>query len=59
MLYKKYQNCFEAIAVLTVSIFLFVLLKNDSSSDIIVKLTLVTGAIIENSTVIEQDYSCI
>ena len=37
---------FEAIAVLTVSIFLFVLLKNDSSSDIIVKLTLVTGAII-------------
>ncbi len=37
---------FEAIAVLTVSIFLFVLLKNNSSSDIIVKLTLVTGAII-------------
>ena len=28
---------FEAISVLTVSIFLFVLLKNSSSSDIIVK----------------------
>lgn len=37
---------FEAISVLTVSIFLFVLLKNSSSSDIIVKLALVTGAII-------------
>ena len=37
---------FEAIAILTVSILLYVLLKNNSSSDIIVKLTLVTGAII-------------
>ena len=37
---------FEAISVLTVSIFLFVLLKNSSSSDIIVKLALVTGTII-------------
>ncbi len=37
---------FEAISVLTVSIFLFVLLKNSVSSDIIVKIALVTGAII-------------
>ena len=37
---------FEVISVLTVSIFLFVLLKNSSSSDIIVKLALVTGTII-------------
>ena len=34
---------FEAISVLTVSIFLFVLLKNSGSSDIIVKIALVTG----------------
>ena len=37
---------FEAISVLTVSIFLFVLLKNSGSSDVIVKIALVTGAII-------------
>ena len=37
---------FEAISVLTVSIFLFVLLKSSSSSDIIVKIAIVTGAII-------------
>ena len=37
---------FEAISVLTVSIFIFVLLKNSSSSEIIVKLAILTGAMI-------------
>ena len=37
---------FEAISILTLSIFIFILLSNNESSEIIVKLTVVTGAII-------------
>lgn len=37
---------FEAISILTLSIFIFILTNNNNSSDIIIKLTVVTGAII-------------
>ena len=37
---------FEAISILTLSIFIFILISNNDSSDIIIKLTVVTGAII-------------
>lgn len=37
---------FEAISILTLSIFIFILLSNNESSEIIIKLTVVTGAII-------------
>ena len=37
---------YETIAIFTLSIFIFILLNNNESSDIIVKLTVVTGAII-------------
>ena len=37
---------FEAISILTLSIFIFILTNNNDSSEIIIKLTVVTGAII-------------
>ena len=37
---------FEAISILTLSVFIFILLSNNESSEIIIKLTVVTGAII-------------